>query len=121
MDGAAVNLLQAMSRYVVPPLSASGETLMTGPSALASLIGRTRARVLADIGAAAGHTTTEIARRLRISPASASEHAYALRAAGLISTERAGTGVAHRITPLGRALLGSPRRGGANHSRTVSR
>jgi DNA-binding MarR family transcriptional regulator len=110
MADVAVNLLREMSRYVVPPLSASGGTFMTGPSALASLIGRTRARVLAAIGAAAGPTTTEIARRLRISPASASEHAYALRAAGLIRTERAGTGVAHRITPLGRALLGGAAR-----------
>jgi DNA-binding MarR family transcriptional regulator len=94
---------------------------MTGPSALASLIGRTRARVLAEIGAAGGHTTTEIARRLRISAASASEHAYALRAAGLIHTERAGACVEHRITRLGRALLTAPDRGGANPSRTVSR
>ncbi|WP_230860457.1 winged helix-turn-helix domain-containing protein [Actinoplanes aureus] len=94
---------------------------MTGPSALASLIGRTRARVLAEIGAAGGHTTTEIARRLLISPASASEHAYALRAAGLISTERAGVCVEHRITRLGRALLFAPGRGGANRSPTVSR
>lgn len=75
--------------------------------ALASLMGRTRALVLAEIGARAGHTTTGIARRLRISLASASEHAYALRAAGLISSVRAGTCVEHRITRLGRALLSS--------------
>jgi DNA-binding MarR family transcriptional regulator len=90
---------------------------MAGPSALASLIGRTRARVLAVIGGGGGLTTTEIARRLRISPASASEHAYALRAAGLIRSERDGPCVEHRVTRLGRALLG----GSANLSGPVSR
>ena len=91
---------------------------MTGPSALAPLIGRTRARVLAEIGAVGGRTTTEIARRLRISPASASEHTYTLRTAGLISTERDGVCVTHRITRLGRALLAG---GGVNRSRRVCR
>ena len=63
MDDAPVNLPREVSRYVETALSNRG-TLMTGSSALASLIGRTRALVLADIGAAGGHTTTEIARRL---------------------------------------------------------
>ena len=36
---------------------------------------------------------------------SASEHATALRAAGLVHTVRRGRGVVHSLTPLGRSLL----------------
>ena len=38
---------------------------------------------------------------------SASEHATALRAAGLVQTVRRGRGVIHSLTPLGRSLLNS--------------
>ncbi|MYW99404.1 helix-turn-helix domain-containing protein [Streptomyces sp. SID8378] len=57
-----------------------------------------------------GSTTTEIARLLRISPASASEHATVLREAGLIQTARHGNRVLHTSTELGRNLLNSPAR-----------
>ncbi|MBH1938804.1 winged helix-turn-helix transcriptional regulator [Streptomyces sp. AV19] len=74
---------------------------------LSGLLGRTRARVLD--AAAAGGGTAELARRAGISPASASEHATVLRTAGLITTQRTGSSVRHRLTPLGRALLdGTP-------------
>ncbi|WP_433356011.1 helix-turn-helix domain-containing protein [Microtetraspora malaysiensis] len=49
-------------------------------------------------------------RILDISPASASEHASLLREAGLVSSERRGNRVWHRLTPLGLEFLHGPRR-----------
>lgn len=71
--------------------------------ALHALLGATRARALH--AAATPASTTELARRTATSPATASHHAAVLRAAGLLTTERAGPAVRHRLTPLGRALL----------------
>ncbi|MEV6767806.1 winged helix-turn-helix domain-containing protein [Nocardia sp. NPDC051030] len=73
---------------------------------LSALLGRTRAAVLEAI--ADGGGTNVLAGRLGISPASVSEHAAVLRAAGLVVTVRARTGVRHELTPLGAALLGAP-------------
>jgi DNA-binding transcriptional ArsR family regulator len=73
------------------------------PGALAELIGRTRASVLE--AAAQGATTGEVARRLEISPASASQHLTVLREAGLILSVREGNRVRHLSTALGRAFL----------------
>lgn len=80
--------------------------------ALAGLLGRGRAAVLEAIALAQGCSTTELARALGFSAASASQHTAVLREAGLIVTRRTGGSVRHTITPLGRALLGeapSPR------------
>lgn len=79
-------------------------TATAGP-ALAALIGATRASVLAEIGA--GRTTSELARALTISPASASQHVGVLRAAGLVLSRRDGPSVLHVLTPLGVSLLGN--------------
>ncbi|WP_069173674.1 ArsR/SmtB family transcription factor [Streptomyces griseus] len=76
---------------------------------LDDLMGRTRAAVLA--AAADGCSTTELARRLGISPATASQHATVLRKAALITTRRAGKAVLHTTTHLGTALLASITRG----------
>jgi DNA-binding transcriptional ArsR family regulator len=73
------------------------------PGALAELIGRTRANVLA--GAAHGATTGEIARRLGISAASASQHLSVLREAGLVLSVREGNRVRHLPTTLGSTFL----------------
>lgn len=73
------------------------------PAALADLFGRTRAEVLAAVGF--GASTTELARRTGISPASASEHAAVLRRSGLVETRRAGQSAVHTLTPLARKLL----------------
>jgi DNA-binding transcriptional ArsR family regulator len=73
------------------------------PGALGELIGRTRASVLE--AAAQGGTTGEVARRLGISPASASQHLSVLREAGLILSVREGNRVRHIPTTLGRAFL----------------
>ncbi|MEJ3741910.1 winged helix-turn-helix domain-containing protein [Actinomycetes bacterium KLBMP 9797] len=76
-----------------------------GGAALASLMGRTRALVLDVVGD--GGSTGEIARRLSISPAAASQHATVLREAGLLVSRREANTVLHTLTPLGRALLNS--------------
>ncbi|MFJ8347875.1 helix-turn-helix domain-containing protein [Streptomyces sp. NPDC094153] len=70
---------------------------------LAALLGRTRASVLRAV--AAGGTTGELARAAGVSASSASQHATALRDAGLIVSHRHATSVLHTLTPLGAALL----------------
>ena len=82
---------------------ASGPGARQSRSELAALLGTTRARALYTI--AADCTTTELARRLGIAPATASEHTAILRNAGLIITRRHHNAVLHTLTPLGRALL----------------
>jgi hypothetical protein len=72
-------------------------------AALAALVGRNRAAALRAI--ADGCTTTELADRVGISPAAASQHASVLRDAGLISSRRQGSAVLHVLTPLGAELL----------------
>jgi DNA-binding transcriptional ArsR family regulator len=71
--------------------------------ALPALLGRTRARVLVALDDTA--TTGELARRLRVSPASASQHVHVLAAANLVRSRRDGNQVLHSLTPLGSALL----------------
>jgi hypothetical protein len=71
---------------------------------LAALLGPTRAAVLRALRKPRG--TAELAEAVRISPASASEHAKVLRDAYLIETSRAGRSVRHSLTMLGAALLG---------------
>ncbi len=71
--------------------------------ALGAVIGRTRTVILSSVGN--GCTTSELATRASISVAAASQHATALRGAGLITTRRNGTAVLHTLTPLGAELL----------------
>jgi DNA-binding transcriptional ArsR family regulator len=70
---------------------------------LAAILGATRAAVLRLLSTE--HTTGDIARRLGISAASASEHSAALRAARLISSRRDGKAVIHCATVLGLDLI----------------
>jgi DNA-binding transcriptional ArsR family regulator len=74
-----------------------------GREALAALLGRTRAAVLETVSD--GSTTGEVARRLRISPAAASQHTTVLRNAGLLVSQRERNTVLHTLTRLGRAML----------------
>lgn len=74
-----------------------------GGDALVDLLGRTRAATLRALST--GRTTTELADRLGISRASASEHAAVLRRARLITTYREGRSVRHQLTTLGRTVL----------------
>ncbi|MEU4013488.1 MarR family transcriptional regulator [Streptomyces pseudogriseolus] len=76
-----------------------------GPPALARLLGRTRAAALEEIAASDGITGGELARRLGISAASASEHAATMRDANLIISQRVTNTVWHTLSPLGQALL----------------
>ncbi|MEU5079893.1 MULTISPECIES: ArsR/SmtB family transcription factor [Streptomyces] len=71
--------------------------------ALAALLGVTRAAVLA--ACADGATTTEIARRLDISPPGVSQHTGVLRQAGLITSTRHRNTMHHSLTSQGHALL----------------
>jgi hypothetical protein len=71
---------------------------------LPAVLGPTRSHVLRLL--ADENTTTGVARLAGISPASASAHVTALRAAGLITTARDGTAARHRRTSLGTLLAG---------------
>lgn len=78
----------------------------SGPSgaALRALLGRTRAEVLEAL--CENHaTTTELAERLELSAASASQHAKVLREAGLVASAAHGKAVVHSVSPLGVQLL----------------
>lgn len=90
--------------YPAPP-PAPAEAFWASPvdRALAGLLGATRARVLAAAGG--GASTSDLARRAGTPLSSASEHARALRAAGLLHTERHGGAVRHSLTDLGLRLL----------------
>lgn len=75
-----------------------------GPQAgLAALLGHSRAAVLEVI--ADGVSTSQLARRVGLSPGSASEHATVLRHVGLVATHRTGRTTHHTLTPLGSDLL----------------
>ncbi|GAA3825746.1 winged helix-turn-helix domain-containing protein [Sphaerisporangium flaviroseum] len=74
-----------------------------GSRTLANLLGSSRAACLRAIEH--GCTTGELARRIGVSPPTASQHATALREAGLITTARLGNSVIHTLTPLGTAIL----------------
>jgi DNA-binding transcriptional ArsR family regulator len=76
-----------------------------GVASLAVLLGHTRAAVLRALQEPCG--TAELAARLGISAASASEHAKVLRDADLVETVRRGRAVRHSLTYLGHSLLGS--------------
>lgn len=72
------------------------------PDALVRLLGSSRGGMLADLDAP--RSTTELARRLSLSPATTSHHLTALRDAGLVSARRDGRSVLYARTELGDAL-----------------
>lgn len=98
-----------------PSHGRSGERPDTGPDtrslvqardateALAAVLGATRAAVLATLSEPT--PTGVIAKRLGISPSTASLHTAALRDARLIESRRRGKLVEHRLTPLGVSML----------------
>jgi DNA-binding transcriptional ArsR family regulator len=91
--------------YPAAPEPVQAARLWTDPSdpTLSTLLGSTRAKVLAAV--AGGGSSTDLARRAGISLPSASEHARVLREGGLVRTERQGSAVRHRLTALGAQLL----------------
>ncbi|MPZ85123.1 MAG: helix-turn-helix domain-containing protein [Actinophytocola sp.] len=80
--------------------------LGTPPGALADLLGRSRARLLATLAAPA--STTQLAQGLRLAPGAVGDHLAVLRRAGLVSRARSGRSVLYRRTPLGDALAATP-------------
>ncbi|MEU4339245.1 helix-turn-helix transcriptional regulator [Micromonospora lupini] len=74
---------------------------------LGRLLGTTRAVVLRRLADEGGLTTTALSRAVGVSLSSASEHATALREAGLVVSDREGGAVRHHVTPLGAGLLGA--------------
>jgi DNA-binding transcriptional ArsR family regulator len=74
------------------------------PDALVRLLGASRGGMLADLDAP--RSTTELARRLSLSPATTSHHLTALRDAGLVTARRDGRSVLYARTELGDALAG---------------
>jgi DNA-binding transcriptional ArsR family regulator len=102
LDGGSMLLL-----VPAPPELADAPAVWKARSAdgdpLATLLGRTRAAVLRALDD--GSTTTELARRLEISPSGASQHTTALRSAGLITRRRDRNRMVHTTTDLGARLL----------------
>ncbi|MHB9861588.1 ArsR/SmtB family transcription factor [Streptomyces sp. YIM S03343] len=98
----ADNTLQPVLVY---PLHDLGPAPDPSPAeaSLGALLGRTRAAVLRAV--ALGATTSELARLLGISPATATHHANVLRDSGLLTSHRRNNTVLHTLTPLGAAML----------------
>lgn len=71
--------------------------------ALSRLLGPQRARVLTSLASPA--TTTELARRLQLTPASVSRHLTLMHAAGLVTRRRDGHHVFYQRTALGTTLV----------------
>ncbi|MYV51324.1 winged helix-turn-helix domain-containing protein, partial [Streptomyces sp. SID3212] len=74
-----------------------------GRGALAAMLGPTRAAALRVIEG--GCSTGELARRIGVTPPTASQHAAVLREARLVVSTRRNNTVIHTLTPLGAALL----------------
>ncbi|MEU5434606.1 DUF5937 family protein [Streptomyces sp. NPDC020719] len=73
------------------------------PGALASLVGAPKAALLASLDGPA--STTELARRLAVTPSAVSHHLSVLHRTGLVSRARAGRVVLYARTGLGDALM----------------
>jgi DNA-binding transcriptional ArsR family regulator len=86
-----------------PSAAALWSTGDRSEKALGALVGRTRAEVLRALNESC--TTSELGRRLGISPAAASQHTAILREAGLITSRRKFNMVIHGLTRLGAALI----------------
>ncbi len=89
--------------YPVRGIGRLWERPAEAPEPLARLIGRTRARLLADLGEPAA--TTVLAERHGLSPSTVSAHLTALRDARLVEARRQKHQVLYRRTELGTALL----------------
>ncbi|WP_426506388.1 helix-turn-helix domain-containing protein [Dactylosporangium sp. McL0621] len=72
-------------------------------AALAALVGRARARLLAELAAPA--STTDLARRTGLTPGGVSQHLAVLRASGLVSAHREGRAVINVRTGTAEVLL----------------
>ncbi|MEV6210232.1 winged helix-turn-helix domain-containing protein [Kitasatospora sp. NPDC051914] len=82
-----------------------------GSAALAAVLGRSRALLLAELEHPA--STTDLARRTGVSPAGVSQHLTALRGAGFVTAHRAGRSVLYARTAVAEAVLAAAGRTGA--------
>jgi DNA-binding transcriptional ArsR family regulator len=82
------------------------------PDALSALLGRGRARLLAEM--ATPLSTTELARRTGITAGGVSQHLTTLRAAGLVVTHRQGRALLNTRTAVAEALLAAGHSGSTN-------
>ncbi|MCA2229384.1 ArsR/SmtB family transcription factor [Nonomuraea aurantiaca] len=73
------------------------------PDALAAVIGRSRALLLAELDTPA--STTDLSRRTGLSPANVSEQLTLLLSAGLVTKHRVGRAMLYVRTPRAQALL----------------
>ncbi|MGK5739186.1 helix-turn-helix domain-containing protein [Micromonospora sp. URMC 103] len=89
--------------YPARGIGALWERPAAAPDALAAVIGRGRARLLAELEAPL--STTKLARRTGMSAGGVSQHLTALRAAGLVVTHRRGRMLLSARTDVGEALL----------------
>jgi DNA-binding transcriptional ArsR family regulator len=76
------------------------------PEALARVLGRSRARLLVALDAP--RSTTELARRLGLTPGAVSQHLGALRGAGLVTARRSGREVLYLRSQTADRLLAPP-------------
>lgn len=72
-------------------------------AALATLLGRSRARLLVELGAPA--STSQLARSLSMAVGAVGDHLAVLRTTGLLVSARSGRSVLYRRTVLGDALV----------------
>ncbi|MGA8113524.1 MAG: winged helix-turn-helix domain-containing protein [Actinocatenispora sp.] len=87
---------------VYPARGGASEPSVTGPDALAGLLGAGRARVLRELVRPA--TSTQLAAALGVSLGTVSAHLAVLRDAGTVAGARAGRHVVYRRTDRGEAL-----------------
>jgi DNA-binding transcriptional ArsR family regulator len=90
--------------------ASGGDEPQPRPQSLGALMGRTRAAVLLTIAERPHLNTTQLARILGTSPASASQHATVLREAGLVNTYRHNGSAKHTLSSRGTILLAEPNR-----------
>ncbi|MFF1479121.1 ArsR/SmtB family transcription factor [Streptomyces sp. NPDC058301] len=92
---------------LVYPVRGVGSLWQTRPAtradALAAVLGRSRTLLLTELETPA--STTQLARRTRLSPAGVSQHLTALRSAGLVSAHRVGRSVLYARTAAAETLL----------------
>ena len=121
-SGRGLLLVPSLFAYKpIPPLSPKEPPWLAYPSrgvatlwaqapeadvtALASLLGAPRARMLRLLGEPL--PTVEIARRLRVTPSAVSQHLQVLHATGLVARARDGRYMLYRRSPLGDQLTHS--------------